>query len=497
MTIYSFSPFGYEGALVAVEADIRKGIPSVDIVGLADGSVKEARERMKSAVTASGFAFPDGRVLLSLAPADLKKEGAGFDLAMALAVLDKQTPVEHATDTWLCYAELEISGKLRPLRGTYAALETAKAHGITKAIVAADVPDCEIPEGMTAWRVKNLKQARHITTLLSDNLEIPEVPRYKPDGIKFPVEGDGTLDGLKDTALLRAMMIAAAGRHHLLAVGKPGCGKTLALLHFPELLPELTAEEAQAVTRIHSLAGLVSGKDGTEMMRVPPFRMPHQTASIEGMCGGGSRMMPGEVSLAHNGVLFLDEAAEFKSSVLQMLRVPLESGAITLSRAGRSTSFPAGFQLLMATPPCPCGNYGSPDKLCLCSAHAVEQYWKKFSAPLLDRMSIRIFVTKEDEGSVDMTLSDIRDRIARATKIQRKRGAYNQRIPPAFLSTVCLMDSGAHKIFDRLTALSTRGKRNVLVVARTIADLEGEDRISGQHIQEAVRLVTREISCGL
>ena len=490
MTIYSFSPFGYEGALVAVEADIRKGIPSVDIVGLADGSVKEARERMKSAVTASGFAFPDGRVLLSLAPADLKKEGAGFDLAMALAVLDKQTPVEHATDTWLCYAELEISGKLRPLRGTYAALETAKAHGITKAIVAADVPDCEIPEGMTAWRVKNLKQARHIVTLLADNLEIPEVPRYKPDGMKFPVEGDGTLDGLKDTALLRAMMIAAAGRHHLLAVGTPGCGKTLALLHFPELLPELTAEEAQAVTRIHSLAGLVGGKDGAEMMRVPPFRMPHQTASLEGMCGGGVHCRPGEISLAHNGVLFLDDAAEFKTSVLQMLRVPLETGRMMISRAGRTTVYPSNFQLVMAANPCPCGNYGEEGKLCLCSGHTVSQYWKKFTGPLIDRIAIRVHATGGDDGSERLTLAGMREKIAFATKAQRERGMYNQSITPTYIGSFCVMTERAKEAYGDLAELSQRAHLNVLRVARTIADLDGSAEIECGHIDEAARLAT-------
>ena len=268
MKVYGYSPFGYEGAVVTVEADIRHGIPAVDIVGLADGSVKEARERVKAAIKNSGFDFPEGRVLISLSPADLKKEGAVFDLAIALEILDKQNPVAHATDTWLCYAELELSGKLRPVRGTYAALESAKAAGITKAIVSADVPSSEIPDGVTAYKVDTLKAAYHIATLI-DNGKVPDLPRIRNNEITFPLEDDGSIDKIQDTALLRAMMIAAAGRHHLLTIGKPGCGKTLALQHFQALLPALTVEESQSVTRIHSLAGLLPAKD--ELVKVPPF----------------------------------------------------------------------------------------------------------------------------------------------------------------------------------------------------------------------------------
>ena len=489
MNIYGYSPFGYEGALVTVEADLRHGIPSVDIVGLADGSVKESRERMKAAIKNSGFDFPDERVLISLAPADLKKEGAGFDLAMAMVVLYTQNLVAHATDSWLCYGELELSGKIRPVRGTYAALETAYKAGITKAIVPACIPDGEIPCGITAYRAETLKQAWHIATI-ADSGSTPKTPACPAEcGIEFPVTfSDGTIDGIKKPALVRAMMIAAAGRHHLLAVGKPGCGKTLALQHFPELLPALTAEEMQTTTRIHSIAGLLSR--GVTLSRAQPFRMPHQTASLEGMCGGGVGCRPGEISLAHNGVLFLDEAAEFRTSVLSMLRVPVETGSISVSRAGRTTVYPANFQLVMAANPCPCGNYGEKERVCLCSAHSVEQYWKKFTAPLIDRIAIRVHVTDKNDDTAQPSLEEMRGMIARATKTQRKRGAYNQRLSPHEVLSFCVMTERASALFGELTGISERARTNVLRVARTIADLDGVGEIESGHIEEAAGLAT-------
>lgn len=487
MKIFGYSAFGYEGALVNVEADLRDGIPAVDIVGLADSSVKESRERMKIAIINSGLDFPQGRVLLSLSPADLKKEGASFDLAMAMAVLDAQNSA-CSTDSWLCYGELELSGNLRPVRGTYAALQTAVSCGIKKALVPADVSDAEIPDGITVWRIATLKDAWlavHLASPGKSEKTKTSVPVSESE-VAFPVDGtDGTIDDIKNPALVRAMMIAAAGRHHLLVVGKPGCGKTAALMHFPELLPALTNEESQSVARIHSIAGLFSSSN--EIMRTPPFRMPHQTASIEGMCGGGVNCRPGEISLAHNGVLFLDEAAEFKASVLQMLRVPLETHSITLSRAGRSTVYPANFQLLMATNPCPCGNFGSETKLCLCSGKSIEQYWRKFSAPLLDRIAIRVYETEKQEG-IQPTLAEMREKIAVATKIQRKRGIYNQNLSADKLISVCEMTGQAKTALDGVADISVRGRSNALRVARTIADLDGAEKIDVRHIEESIKL---------
>ena len=295
---------------------------------------------------------------------------------------------------------------------------------------------------------------------------------------------------------VRALQLAAAGGHNVLAFGPPGCGKTLAMQKFPALLPLLGQEEAQPVTRIYSIAGLLP--PDSPLVRSAPFRQPHQTASIEGICGGGPRLTPGEISLAHNGVLFLDEAAEFKASVLQMLRVPLESGAITLSRAGRSTVFPASFQLLLATNPCPCGNFGSRDKLCLCSSSAVAQYWKKFSAPLLDRVDICVQVEKSEdsqagngrEESGTLTTAELREGIARAVLTQRARqGKKNARLTPSEISCFCPLSADAEALLDEACdrySLSPRGKASCIKLARTAADMRGEDTISAGSMAESL-----------
>ncbi len=508
MQIFSFSPFGYEGALVTVEVDLRRGIPAVDVVGLADGAVKESRERMRSAIRNSGFEFPVERVLISLSPADLRKEGAGFDLALALAVLNAQKKAEHGADDCdgeavLVMGELELSGELRGVKGVHAATSTAIAAGIKKCIVSS-VNEREAREvaGMRVFGARNLKQA--YDALCDDSLftsnTTDEDTSFIPDGavsiddvLFAPVSSDCEFYDVYDQKnLVRALQIAACGRHNVLAYGPPGCGKTLAMQRFSSLLPLLTAEEAQSVTRIHSLAGLLGVN--MPLIRQPPFRIPHQTASIEGICGGGVNCRPGEISLAHNGVLFLDEAAEFKTSVLQMLRVPLESGSITLSRAGRSTCYPARFQLLMATNPCPCGNYGSDSKLCLCSARSVEQYWRKFSGPLLDRMDIRISVQPGSRNSCSYRVStdQLRKNIARAVKVQRLRqGKRNGDLSPNEIQKYCTLTSDAASYLDKIKdceEFSQRSVSSVLKLSRTIADMDGSLDICVDHISEAVRL---------
>nr|MCR4743078.1 ATP-binding protein [Treponema sp.] len=290
------------------------------------------------------------------------------------------------------------------------------------------------------------------------------------------------------------LQIAAAGGHNLLAVGAPGCGKTMAIQKFPGISPLLTLEEAQSVTRIWSLAGLI--KPSEPLVRIPPYRSPHQTATIEGICGGGVNCRPGEISLAHNGVLFLDEAAEFRSSVLQMLRVPLESGGITLSRAGRSTTYPAKFQLLMAANPCPCGNYGSKSKLCLCSAKSIEQYWKKFSAPLLDRIDLRVFVEnkygdmEEERPEGKKSTQELRQEIARATKAQRKRqGIKNAALLPQQIADFCPLTADCKKVLDNAIlryGFSPRAISSCLKVSRTIADMSDSPTILPAHLSEAI-----------
>ncbi len=511
MQIYSFSPFGYEGALVTVEVDLRRGIPAVDIVGLADGAVKESRERMQAAVRNSGFEFPPERVLISLSPADLRKEGAGFDLPIALGVLssfaEQAGETNFISEPILVMGELELSGKIRAVKGIHAAVSTAASCGIMRCIVPLqNAEEAREISGVQVYGADNLENAFRALkdySFYESRSSKNNVNGYLPDGCEevngvyfseiLPGYEFGELKG--QYQLVRALQIAAAGGHNLIALGAPGCGKTMAIQKFPGINPLLTVDEAQSVTRIWSLAGLI--KPSEPLIRIPPFRIPHQTASIEGICGGGPNCRPGEISLAHNGVLFLDEAAEFRSSVLQMLRVPLESGSITLSRAGRSTNYPARFQLLMAVNPCPCGNYGSKTKLCLCSAKSVEQYWKKFSGPLLDRVDLRIFVENSSETSDQIenrenlqTTSQIREKIGKAVKIQRKRqGIKNAQLSPMDISNYCKLDSSCNSILDNAInryGFSPRAISSCLKVARTIADMEGLENIMPVHLEEAI-----------
>jgi magnesium chelatase family protein len=412
MAIYSFSPFGYEGALVTVEVDLRRGIPATDIVGLADGEVKASRERVQAAIRNSGLEYPSERVLISLSPADLKKEGAGFDLPIALGILQKKF-----TESVLVMGELELSGGIRPVRGVHAACSSALASGIMYAIVPNANLDEALATGIKAIGCNTLEYAYKLPEDLSTR-KVATVGFYD-ETISFREPDTEYKDKIKMTEKeMLALVVGASGRFNMMFFGSPGCGKTILMQHMMYLTPSLTEEESKSVKRIYSLAGY--GGIG-ESKVYPPFRMPHQTASIEGIYGGGPNCRPGEITLAHNGVLFLDEAAEFRSSVLQMLRVPLETKCITLSRAGRSTTYPANFQLLMALNPCPCGNYGSKDKICLCSAKSVDLYWKKLSAPLLDRIPIRLHIDNSEERK-EYSLEELQSYVKRATEESRRLG---------------------------------------------------------------------------
>ncbi len=503
MEIYSFSPFGYEGALVSVEVDLRRGIPAVDVVGLADGAVKEARERMQAAIRNSGFEFPSERVLISLSPADMKKEGAGFDLPLALAVLAASNG-ESAGSAVLIMGELELSGHVRSVKGIHAACSTAASCGITRCIVPkANADEAREVSGMFVYGAENLSDAFEALknpayfSAGSSDTNLSGIPKNAEciDGVYFlpVIEGFEFSEVRGQDKLIRALPIAAAGGHNLLAVGAPGCGKTMSIQKLPALLPLLTKDEAQSTTRIWSLAGLLSPSES--LIRTPPFRMPHQTSSLEGIAGGGPNCRPGEISLAHNGVLFLDEAAEFRTSVLQTLRVPLEHGRITLSRAGRSTVYPADFQLVLAANPCPCGNYGSETKICLCSATAIDHYWKKFSSPLLDRIDLRVKVENEsDKGLMiensERTTHQLRIPVARAIATQRKRqGCRNAKLTPEQISQFCGVSKEVRLILDRAMMrydFSSRAAAGCLKIARTIADMEGAEEIRPEHMEEAV-----------
>ena len=465
MTIYSFSPFGYEGALVTVEVDLRRGIPATDIVGLADSAVKEERERVQCAIRNSGLEYPSERVLISLSPADLKKEGAGFDLPIALGVLQK-----NFTENVLVMGELELSGAIRPVRGVHAACATALASGIQYAIVPSANLNEALETGIKAIGCDTLSYAYSLPDDLSTRV-IATTEEYD-ETISFREPVSESRIELTEKEML-ALVVASAGRFNMMFFGSPGCGKTILMQYMQYLTPSLTEEEARSVKRIYSLAGL-SEKDETKVF--PPFRMPHQTASIEGICGGGPNCRPGEVTLAHNGVLFLDEAAEFRSSVLQMLRVPMENHTITLSRAGRSTTYPANFQLLLALNPCPCGNYGSSQKICLCSAKSVDLYWRKLGGPLLDRVPIRLHIDPAEGERETHSLEELQSYVKRATEESRRLGvSFRDLTEEQTLSMI------PNNIFNRLVnnanslGWSDRRRFDLYKIWITIVSIFGDD----------------------
>ena len=458
MKVYTFSPFGYKGSLVEVEVDLRRGIPAVDIVGLADGQVKETRERVKAAFRNSQIDFPAERVLVSFSPADLLKR-TPMDLAMALAIINQQKPFS-LNEKVLVLGELELSGKVREGRGTYSAIQTAKDAGIKKVII----PKSKEIESFNFGDIEYIEAGT-----LTEAVEKLNVGKFSAFGSVKMVDDTSSSEreipsvDLKGySKAVRAISIAVAGKLNILAYSAPGCGKTMLLQGLiPYLTPCLTVEELESVKRLYDLAGMEYKTNNA------PFRMPHQTASIEGMCGGGPNLRPGEISLAHNGTLFLDEAAEFRTSVLQMLRVPLESKSITLSRAGRSTIFPANFQLAMAVNPCPCGNYGEMKNICLCSAKSVEMYWKKFSAPLLDCIQIKIHIEKDESETESVSLEKLREQVANAYRIQREVGKFNR----------------------DLAFSGDRRKSNIEKVALTIANMDNREFVEQCDIDEAEELV--------
>lgn len=503
MKIYCFSPFGYEGAVVSIEIDLRRGIPAIDIVGLADSSVKESRERMRVAIINSGFEFPMERILISLSPADVKKEGSCFDLAIALAVLaakEKSSLFADSDLNVLILGELELSGKVKHVKGVYAAVATAFENGITHCIVPKEnAKEASMIVNSKIFAAESLKEAFLGLKVLAGNEKSENIifnEKIPSNEVEFSsYDNMDFADIIGQENLVRGLQIAAAGGHHTFIYGPPGCGKTLAISRFRTLLPLLSFEETQTVMKIYSLAGFLTDSCSEyEKMRIPPFRNPHQSASFEGIIGGGKFCTPGEVSLAHNGVLFLDEGSEFSRNVLQSLRVPLETGCITLSRAGRHTCFPASFQLIVASNPCPCGNFGDSDKICICSMKAVEQFWRKFSAPLLDRMDIKIqvFQCKKLELGKNIkgiSTGELRKQIALAYQIQKERqNKKNVDLTVEEINQFCVLSDSAKSFLSRCSEnenFSGRGLHGLLKVARTIADMNGESLINDAVIEEA------------
>lgn len=497
--IYSFTPFGYEGSLVSIETDLRRGIPAYDIVGISDGVVKETIERIRAAISNSGLNLPPERILQSFSPADLRKDG-GMELAAALDMMNvfqsnssyQDKPKNFIDENVLVLGSLNLAGQVEPVRGALAAVKSAAAAGINH-VICNNTNFLEISSvpGIKVSVCDTLNDAVHAIEN-RDNFRELSVEKNISEEVTFPNDlekPNWNPMGYYKTA--RAIEIAVAGKHNLLLVGAPGCGKTMAIQNLvPYLTPCLTDNELQSVNRIKSLAGLTTPNNANS--KNAPFRMPHQTASIEGICGGGINCRPGEISLAHNGVLFLDEAAEFRSSVLQMLRVPQERGTITLSRAGRTTTYPAKHQLIMAANPCPCGNYGCSGKICLDSARAIDMYWKKFSAPLLDRVAVREFVEKDEKDTRTFDVEKARERIKKAYEIQRKRGTYNNDLTEAQLGSLVTLDEKGKEFYTKIVEneeLSHREVINMLRMSLTIANMDGRENVLSKDLKEAFNMI--------
>ena len=537
MDILSFSSFGYEGEIIRVEADLRPGLPVIDIVGLPGSAVKEAKERMKVAIKNSKIEFPQSRILINLSPADLRKDGSSFDLPIALSVLiarlNRGASILNEVKI-MVMGELELSGSVRPVRGVLGAVATGVQHGIEYFVVPKEnEKEASILKNIHVFGVSTLEQAfstvdgieieyyqKKATQKLEDIKDKESMYDDKIEIVwtteKNNMQHDSGFDeeSFKDIKgqnnLVRALEIAAAGGHNLLAYGPPGCGKTLSLRRFQSLLPDMDFKTSHEVTRIYSVAGLL-GENSSEkdvLIHRPPFRMPHPNASLEGMIGGAGNCLPGEISLAHGGVLFLDEATQFKTTVLQTLRSPLETGRITVSRAGRSSTFPANFQLLVACNPCPCGNFGAEGKVCTCMPQVIENYWKKLTAPLLDRIDLRIPVFPPSATNLledtKYSIEDLRVDIKKARELQYERSHKTvEKNPPSFIeyknanllprdtSSICRLSEEASRTFSNLTEkkqLSGRGSHAVLKIARTIADIEGTSKIATVHLEEAFSL---------